>query len=99
MTIKKIMQVLAMGDKKGSALKELCKFYYCDDDYDLTPINDAMADRWIAAQKCSCYEEGSWVQGCGTCNGTKDREPCNCAGNRTKCDFYSNDDDKYEWGD
>ena len=99
MTIKKMMQVLAMGDKKGSALKELCKFYHCDD-YDMSGINDKMADSWIAKQKCSCYEEGHWyLKDCGTCNGTKDREPCNCAGNRTKCDFYSNDDDKYEWGD
>ena len=47
MTIKKMMQVLAMGDKKGSALKELCKFYHCDD-YDMSGINDKMADSWIA---------------------------------------------------
>ena len=53
MTIKKMMQVLAMGDKKGSALKELCKFYHCDD-YDLSPINDKMADSWIAKQKQNC---------------------------------------------
>lgn len=97
MTIKKMMEVLAMGDKKGSALKELCKFYHSDD-YDLAPINDKMADIWIAAQKCSCYEEGSWVQGCGTCNGTKDREPCKCAGNRTKCDLYA-EEFGYEYGD
>ena len=97
MTISKIIEVLKTGDTKGSALKQLAKFYHCDD-YDLSPINDAMADSFIKRQRCSCYEEGSWVQGCGTCNGTKDREPCNCKGDRTRCDFYS-DDYKYEYGD
>lgn len=46
MTIGKMMEVLKTGDTKGSALKELAKFYHCDD-YDLSPINDAMADSWL----------------------------------------------------
>lgn len=46
MTTAKIIEVLKTGDIKGSALKELAKFYHCDD-YNLSPINDAMADRWL----------------------------------------------------
>lgn len=39
--------------------------------------------------KCSCWQEGHWYsKGCGTCLGTKDREPCNCGGDVRKCDFY-----------
>lgn len=46
MTIGKMMEVLKTGDSKGSALKELARFYHCDD-YDISPINDAMADSWL----------------------------------------------------
>ena len=39
--------------------------------------------------KCSCWQAGHWyVKDCGTCNGTKDREPCICGGDVRKCDFY-----------
>lgn len=30
---------------------------------------------------CSCYDNGR-------CNGTKEREACECGGNEAKCDFY-----------
>lgn len=46
MTIEKVLQIMAMGDKKGSALKELAEYYGCED-YDLSPISDDMADTWI----------------------------------------------------
>lgn len=46
MTINKMLEILAMGTPNGSALKELAAYYGCDD-YDLSPISDAMADRWI----------------------------------------------------
>lgn len=46
MTVGKILKVLAMGTIFGSALKELAIYYDCDD-YDLSPISDEMAERWI----------------------------------------------------
>ena len=48
--------------------------------------------------KCGCYHEREetvfWgantnvVHWVGVCNGTKEREKCNCGGNCAKCDFY-----------
>jgi hypothetical protein len=35
-----------MGNKKGSALKELADYYGCEK-YDLSPISDDMADAWL----------------------------------------------------
>lgn len=89
MTINKMLEVLKMGSKNGSALRELAKYYGCDD-YDLSPISDEMTDKWISKQKCDCYEQGNWFLGnsYGTCMGTKDREPCTCKGDRNKCNFY-----------
>jgi len=46
MTIHKMLEILAMGTPNGSALKELAEYYGCED-YDLSPISDTMADRWI----------------------------------------------------
>lgn len=50
MTVYKILEVLRMGTNSGSALKELAVYYGCDD-YDLSPISDTMADRWIERKK------------------------------------------------
>lgn len=50
MTIYKMFEILAMGTPNGSALKELAEYYGCDD-YDLSPISDTMADRWIERKK------------------------------------------------
>ena len=91
MTVNKIMQIQKMGDHKGSALKELALFYGCED-FDLSSISNDMADKWIRTKQCQCFEPGSWVKGYDTCMGTKEREPCSCKGDRTKCDFY-----KKEW--
>ena len=46
MTVDKMLKVQEMGDKKGSALKELAEYFGCED-YDLSPISDAMVDIWI----------------------------------------------------
>lgn len=46
MTINKMLEIMELGDKKGSALKELAEYYGCED-YDLSPISDAMADAWL----------------------------------------------------
>lgn len=87
MTVKKILEVQAMGDAKGSALKDLALYYGCDD-FDLSPISDHMAELWQTRQKCQCWEQGSWVEGCDTCMGTKEKDPCTCGGDKTKCDYY-----------
>ena len=50
MTVDKMLEVQEMGDKKGSALKELAEYYGCED-YDLSPISDAMVDAWIHRRK------------------------------------------------
>lgn len=92
MTVEKILEIISCGDAKGSALKELALFYGCEN-YDLSPISDKMADNWLARQKCDCYEAGNWFMPCyGTCMGTKEKEPCACEGDRTKCDFYRESD-------
>ena len=50
MTIDKILEIQTMGDKKGSALRELAEYFGCED-YDLSPISDAMVDIWIERKK------------------------------------------------
>jgi len=88
MTVQKIIEIMQLGDKKGSALKELAAYYGCDD-YDLSPISDDMADRFLSRQRCDCYEPNNWfLPCCGTCLGTKEKEPCTCEGDRNKCNFY-----------
>lgn len=38
---------------------------------------------------CHCYcNETNWLGYKGKCYGTKEIEPCNCGGDKTKCDFY-----------
>lgn len=40
--------------------------------------------------KCKCYQKSNrwlpWAK--GVCKGTKECDPCECEGDRTKCDFY-----------
>ena len=50
----------------------------------------------IESSVCECYEHGHWYLGddAGTCNGTKEREACNCGGDRGKCDFYRKECEK-----
>jgi hypothetical protein len=62
MTIPKIIEVLNIGDTKGSALKELAEFYHCDN-YDLSPINDAMADRWLHRDDSNNDDRYEWEWG------------------------------------
>ena len=43
----------------------------------------------LSLRRCSCWEPNHWyLKGWGTCNGTKDREPCSCNGFTQNCDFY-----------
>lgn len=37
--------------------------------------------------KCYRYEMNFFHEG-GVCYGTKEREPCSCGGDESKCDFY-----------
>lgn len=46
MTVGMILKILACGDIRGSALKELAVYYGCEN-YDLSPISDYMADLWL----------------------------------------------------
>lgn len=40
-------------------------------------------------KKCHCWEKGHWfIEGYDTCNGTRERDPCRCGGDRNKCDFH-----------
>ena len=36
----------------------------------------------VKGMKCYCYDNG-------VCNGTKERDKCDCGGDPRKCDFYS----------
>lgn len=49
--------------------------------------------------KCACYEQREVyepsiyslnpnIKVIGICNGTKERDECDCKGNKAKCDFY-----------
>lgn len=88
MTIETLQLVMKQGDNKGSALRSLLKFYRIEDN-DLSPITDEMAYAWLKRHKCKCWEKGNWfLKECDTCNGTREREPCNCKGDVTHCDFY-----------
>jgi hypothetical protein len=88
MTIEMLQLVMKQGDNHGSALRSLLKFYHIEDN-DLSPITDDMARTWLKRQKCKCWQKGHWfLKDHDTCNGTKDREPCNCKGDVTNCDFY-----------
>lgn len=62
MTIHKMLEILAMGTPNGSALKELAEYYGCED-YDLSPISDTMADRWIERKEVF-RDRGTMVCGC-----------------------------------
>lgn len=43
----------------------------------------------MKAKKCDYYRKGHWfLKCCGTCLGTKEKEPCECKGDRRRCDFY-----------
>lgn len=46
----------------------------------------------MVMKKCDCYhEQASWDNTIyGVCWGTKEKDRCNCKGDRTKCDFYAN---------
>lgn len=46
MTVQMLLRVIACGDNGGSALKELA-LYYGISDYDLSPITDEMALKWL----------------------------------------------------
>lgn len=46
MTLQMILQVMELGDKYGSALKELAE-YYDIRNYDISVISDEMAENWI----------------------------------------------------
>ena len=38
---------------------------------------------------CDCYRaEENWLHEIGVCFGTKERDPCSCGGDESKCDFY-----------
>ena len=60
MTITKILEIQAMGDKKGSALKELAEYYGCED-YDLSPISDTMADLWLERKECDKHDRNDYT--------------------------------------
>lgn len=46
MTMAMMQKVLATGDNKGSALKELC-LYYGITNYDIAAVSDQMAEEWL----------------------------------------------------
>ena len=46
MTVGMILKIMAYGDIRGSALKELAEYYGCEN-FDLSPISDEMAEMWL----------------------------------------------------
>lgn len=44
---------------------------------------------YIPSTECPSYSnEKNWLGLHGVCNGTKEREPCSCDGDKERCDFY-----------
>lgn len=79
MTIDVLKLCLAEGDKSGSALKELLKYYKIKD-CDLSPITDDMALRWLETKQCSCWHDDR-------CWGTQERDKVACKGNKARCEY------------
>lgn len=77
MTLDVLKLCLKEGDKNGSALRELLKYYKIKDN-DLSHIDDTMALKWLETKTCSCYHDGR-------CWGTQERDEVACKGNKTKC--------------
>lgn len=50
MTTEMMQRVIALGDAKGSALRELCA-YYGVADYNVAAISDDMAIEWIGVKR------------------------------------------------
>lgn len=77
MTLDILKMVMKYGDKNGSALRDLLKYYKIKDN-DLSHIDDEMALKWISKQPCECWHDGR-------CWGTQERDEVACKGNKTKC--------------
>ena len=62
-----------------------------DDEGEYPPV----ITRWAYAPEelfkepelCSAYQPNYYIKG-DACFGTKEREPCSCGGDKSKCDFY-----------
>lgn len=79
MTLDVLKMVMDCGDKNGSALRDLLKYYKIKDN-DLSHIDDEMALKWISKQPCECWHDDR-------CWGTREQEECTCGGNKLKCSF------------
>lgn len=77
MTLDVLKMVMDCGDKNGSALRDLLKYYKIKDN-DLSHIDDIMALKWISKRPCECWHDGR-------CWGTQERDEVACKGNKTKC--------------
>ena len=55
MNIETIIKICDMGDKKGSALRELL-MYYGITDYDLSRITEEQAQEWLQ-KGCGCNDK------------------------------------------
>jgi len=40
-------------------------------------------------EMCDCYRPNMYRDNIARCFGTKEIDPCNCNGNKNKCDFYN----------
>ena len=89
-------------DPKDYLTKDTYQFYLARLDTIVSVLGKSLPDTAIdcvanyigehqleSITKCSCWEKGHWfIEGYDTCNGTREREPCRCGGDRNKCDFY-----------
>lgn len=55
MNIETIIKICAMGDKKGSALRDLLAYYNITN-YDLSLITEDMAQEWLQVRKENKHE-------------------------------------------
>ena len=62
-------------DDEGEYAPEVVRWAY---------VPDGMFDEYIP---CSAYQPNYYIKG-DACFGTKEREPCGCGGDKSKCDFY-----------
>lgn len=95
--MKKIVMIGELDYKElTSALRNLRRIVDClsapytkaELDVELKRI-EKIFDMAVEPMICSCYhDDQNCLQKRGVCWGTKEREPCTCGGDPTRCDFH-----------
>ena len=79
---------MSYGDKRQERIATIREIIRFVKDIDPRMDGDTNANKH-QPESCPYWEKGHWyLKDHGTCNGTKEREPCKCDGDRSKCEYY-----------